>query len=101
MRRYSDAVNGYTALNRTKLDTLDDFDEIGIATAYRIDCKELDSFPADLEILGRLEFAYAILSGWKTTPRRKLRRICRTGYWYPNQVDRKCPERDHMIEWFQ
>lgn len=44
-----------TSLNVTKLDILDTFPTIKVATAY-IDPetgKEMDSFPADLELLGK------------------------------------------------
>lgn len=66
MCRYSTAINHYTALNLTKLDILDDFDEIKIAVAYRVDGKEVESFPADAEELQRVEPVYEILPGWKS-----------------------------------
>lgn len=43
--RYSTLINGYTSLNLTKLDVLDGFDEIKVATAYKIDGVEIDGFP--------------------------------------------------------
>ena len=56
--KYSTAGNHYTALNLTKLDVLDTFPEIKIATAYHVDRHILDSFPADLELLARAEVVY-------------------------------------------
>ena len=44
--KYSTAVNHYTALNLTKLDILDSFATIEVATAYKVDGQVLDSFPA-------------------------------------------------------
>ena len=63
--KYSTAINGYTKLNITKLDVLDDFEELRIATSYTIDGKEVDYFPADLNALERAEVSYKTLPGWK------------------------------------
>ena len=62
--KYSTSINHYTALNLTKLDILDDFPTIEVATAYKIDGEELDSFPADLNKLSRAEIVYTTLPGW-------------------------------------
>jgi len=65
--KYSTAINHYTALNVTKLDILDTFPTIKVATAY-IDPEtgaELESFPADLEVLGRVQPKYVELKGWE------------------------------------
>jgi adenylosuccinate synthase len=43
--RYSNMINGYTSLNLTKLDVLDGFEEIKVATGYKIDGVEIDGFP--------------------------------------------------------
>ncbi|KAG9783438.1 Adenylosuccinate synthetase, partial [Aureobasidium melanogenum] len=64
--KYSAAVNCYTQLNLTKLDVLDDFDVIRVATHYKIDGRLLDSFPADLDALERLEIEYKTFKGWQT-----------------------------------
>jgi adenylosuccinate synthase len=113
MCRYSNAINYYTALNLTKLDVLDDFDEIKVATAYQIDGKELDSFPADLETLGKVEVAYAILPGWKSSTMgvRKWEDLPLRAQNYVEFIEREIgvpikwigtgPKRDHMIERFQ
>ncbi|KAH6673796.1 Adenylosuccinate synthetase [Halenospora varia] len=65
--KYSAAINHYTSLNVTKLDILDTFPTIKVATAY-IDPetgKEMDSFPADLELLGKVKVKYEELKGWE------------------------------------
>ena len=43
--RYSNMLNGYAALAITKLDILDDFDEIKIGCGYIIDGVEVDTPP--------------------------------------------------------
>lgn len=50
----------------TKLDVLDGLEELQIATSYKIDGVELESFPADLERLAKVEVGYETLKGWKT-----------------------------------
>jgi adenylosuccinate synthase len=63
---YSHQVNDYTALNLTKLDVLDDFDELKVAVAYKYNGETLASFPADLEVLDKVEVVYETLPGWKS-----------------------------------
>ncbi|KAK8865849.1 adenylosuccinate synthetase [Kwoniella newhampshirensis] len=63
--RYSTMINGYTSLNLTKLDVLDGFDEIKVATGYKIDGVEIEGFPADLDRLAKVEVQYTTLPGWK------------------------------------
>ncbi|KAF5633363.1 adenylosuccinate synthetase [Fusarium sp. NRRL 25303] len=47
------------------LDVLDTFETIKIAIAYKIDGEELDSYPADLDILNRAEVVYHEMPGWQ------------------------------------
>jgi adenylosuccinate synthase len=49
--RYSSLINGYTALAITKLDILDNFEEIKIGYAYEIDGKEVHSPPGMLTLI--------------------------------------------------
>lgn len=64
--RYSSAVNCYTQLNITKLDVLDDFEEIRVATGYKVNGELLPSFPADLDAMEKLEIEYKTFPGWRT-----------------------------------
>ncbi|QGI59935.1 hypothetical protein CEK26_003916 [Fusarium fujikuroi] len=72
--KYSNDINNYTALNLTKastcglsaLDVLDTFETIRVATAYKIDGKEIESYPADLDILDQCEVVYKDFPGWQT-----------------------------------
>ncbi|PGH07146.1 adenylosuccinate synthetase [Blastomyces parvus] len=66
MCRYSHAINHYTTINLTKLDILDDFDEIKVAVAYKLDGKRLESFPAQPEVLDKVEAEYVTFPGWKS-----------------------------------
>ncbi|KAH8900953.1 P-loop containing nucleoside triphosphate hydrolase protein [Thozetella sp. PMI_491] len=65
--KYSTAVNHYTSTNLTKLDVLDTFPTIRVATAYITPDKEkLTSFPADLSLLEKCTVEYTDFEGWQS-----------------------------------
>lgn len=65
--KYSHMLNHYTSLNLTKLDVLDDMETIKVAVGYKDKetGAELPNFPADMDLLGRVEVVYEELPGWK------------------------------------
>lgn len=63
--RYSVRVSGVTDLALTKLDVLDDLDEIKICVGYRYGDEELTEFPASLKRMEGCEPVYEVLPGWK------------------------------------
>lgn len=64
--KYSCLINGYDSLNLTKLDVLDELDEIKVAVRYvDKDGKELSGFPASLEVLANIQVEYVSVPGWK------------------------------------
>ena len=64
--KYSAMINGIEQLAITKLDVLDDFDEIQVCTGYEYKGKRLKSFPSDLSSLERITPVYETFEGWKT-----------------------------------
>jgi len=62
--KYSCLVNGYDTLNLTKLDILGGLLELHVAVRYVVDGKDLEGFPADLDVLSRVEVVYETLPGW-------------------------------------
>lgn len=66
LTKYAIMINGHTSLNLTKLDVLDQLDEIKVAEKYFLDGKEIFSLPARLEDLARVELEYSTHPGWKT-----------------------------------
>ncbi len=62
--RYAIMVNGVTKLIMMKSDVLDAFETIKIATAYKIDGKEVTSLP--FEMTEDIEPIYTELPGWQT-----------------------------------
>src|SRR5215211_1047258 len=65
--RYAAEINGFTSVALTKLDVLDTLDEIKVCTGYRLDGREIDSFPAVAADLRRAEPVYETLPGWKSS----------------------------------
>ena len=68
--RYAVMLNGFDALALTKLDVLDEFDEIKVATGYRHRGELLDGMPYGANVLAECEPIYETLAGWKTTTSR-------------------------------
>jgi adenylosuccinate synthase len=65
MLRESVTVNGLTELAVNKLDILTGFEEIPVATAYRIDGKLTGDFPMTLDEVSRAEPVYETAPGWR------------------------------------
>jgi adenylosuccinate synthase len=63
--KYSTLINGFTALNLTKLDVLTGLPELKIGKAYRLNGEIIHTMPASLRILDDLEVEYETLPGWK------------------------------------
>jgi adenylosuccinate synthase len=66
--RFSARLAGYSAIALTKLDVLDGFGRIRVATAYRdpSDGRAWETIPASASVYGRLEPIYEDLPGWET-----------------------------------
>ncbi len=62
--RYAAMVNGTNVLALTKLDVLDDLDEIKICTGYRHGGEVIHDFPARLAVLEEAEPVYRTVPGW-------------------------------------
>ena len=65
--RYAAELNGFSSVALTKLDVLDALDELKVCTGYRLDGREIDSFPAVAADLRRAEPVFETLPGWKTS----------------------------------
>lgn len=65
--KYAIAINGIAELALTKLDVLDDFDEINVCTGYALDGKTLKDVPTDHETLSKVTPRYKTFKGWKTS----------------------------------
>jgi adenylosuccinate synthase len=63
--RYSNQVNGAEWLVVTKLDVLDELEEIPICIGYEIDGKVSDEIPADVRGLEAIKPVYTAFKGWR------------------------------------
>ncbi|HLG98461.1 MAG TPA: adenylosuccinate synthase [Bryobacteraceae bacterium] len=63
--RYTAMINGFSSLVITKLDVLDQFDEIQVCTEYR----SVENLPATYRALEKVEPVYETLPGWKSETR--------------------------------
>ncbi|HEY3927424.1 MAG TPA: adenylosuccinate synthase [Candidatus Koribacter sp.] len=64
--RYSNMINGTEWLVVTKLDVLDELDEIPVCTSYKIDGHQSEEIPAQGCGFDHIEPVYTKLPGWKT-----------------------------------
>lgn len=65
--RYAVSLNGVDSLALTKLDILDQLEEIKICTAYKLNNQLLDLPPATVEEMEEVEPIYETLPGWQTS----------------------------------
>lgn len=62
--KYTHMINGYSSINITKLDILDELEEILIGVKYVVDGVPLNSMPASLETLTNVVVEYEKMPGW-------------------------------------
>ncbi len=67
--RYAARVNGLDELILTKLDVLDELDEVRIAVAYRTPDGETEAFPTEARILASSRGVYERHPGWRAATR--------------------------------
>lgn len=67
--RYSAMLNGLDTMALTKLDVLDELDEIKVCVAYRIRGETIDHMPDLIHQLAEVEPVYATFPGWKSSTR--------------------------------
>jgi adenylosuccinate synthase len=60
-------ISGIDGIALTKLDVLDELDEIKMCIKYKVDGKEIDYLPAAVEDQLKVEPIYQIFKGWKTS----------------------------------
>ena len=65
--RYAVRVNGLDCLAITKLDVLDQLDEIKVCVAYQCDGETIHHFPSDARTFARCQPIYETMPGWKTS----------------------------------
>ncbi len=64
--RYATRINGFDTLALTKIDVLDELDEIPVCVAYRFEGETLEELPSDVTILEGCTPVFETLPGWKS-----------------------------------
>jgi adenylosuccinate synthase len=67
--RYTAMINGFDSLIVTKLDVLDELEEIPVCVGYRLDGKAIDEMPPRNADLERVEPVFDTRKGWKRSTR--------------------------------
>ncbi len=67
--KFASKINGFTELAITKLDILDSFKDIKIATHYTLGSKKINYFDIDTNILSKVKPIYKSMKGWSTSTR--------------------------------
>lgn len=65
--KYASYINGLDSVAITRLDILDELDKLKICVAYKYNGEILEDYPADLDILSKVEPVYEEFDGWKTS----------------------------------
>lgn len=63
--RYAVRINGMDCLAITKLDVLDELEEIKVCVAYEIDGQRCENFPSSARVFARCQPIYKTLPGWQ------------------------------------
>jgi len=88
--KYSLEINGVKEIALTKLDVLDEFDEIKICTGYKSGARMLKSFPSDLQTLEHVEPVYHSYKGWnqKISTVTKYRQVPKRAQQYIEAIEK-------------
>ena len=65
--RYAADVNGFTGMVLTKMDVLDELDEIRICTGYSYQGMQYTEMPSQLNVLEECVPVYETIQGWKAS----------------------------------
>jgi len=65
--RYSAALNGFETMVVTKLDVLDELDEIPVCVGYKIGGVMASEMPATVRELAKAEPVFEVMPGWKSS----------------------------------
>jgi len=65
--RYTAEINGFDSMVVTKLDVLDEFEEIPVCVAYRRNGREIAEMPSTTAEIETIEPVYESVPGWQTS----------------------------------
>ena len=111
--RYSNQINGTEWLVVTKLDVLDELEEIPVCIGYEIDGKRCDVVPADIRGIEAIRPQYTRLKGWQSSTEgiRSFEELPEAAKEYLRFMERESgakigivstgPDRDQTVELFE
>ena len=85
-------ISGINGIALTKIDVLDQFENLYICVAYRINGKRIDYFPSSLKDQTKVKPIYKKLDGWKQSTKgiKKWRDLPKNAQKYVNFVKNYC-----------
>jgi adenylosuccinate synthase len=97
--RYSGMINGTSWLVVTKLDVLDELDEIPVCVGYKINGKNIEEIPAEASDWEKIECLYKKLPGWKTSTQgiTELKKLPTAARSYLSFIEKEAGARIAMV----
>ena len=83
-------ISGINAIALTKLDVLDELDEIKICVAYEINGKKIDYLPAAVDEQLKVKPIYKIFKGWKSSTKgiKEFEKLPENAKYYIKQLEK-------------
>jgi adenylosuccinate synthase len=90
--RYAVRINGFTSIALTKMDVLDNFNQIKLCVAYKYQNKKLEDFPSSLQVLNECEPIFEYFDGWKepTYKCTRFEQLPRNAQYYIQSIEKIC-----------
>ena len=97
--RYAGMINGISWLVVTKLDVLDELDQIPVCVAYKIDGKTTEEVPPQDSGFKKIECVYRNMPGWRSSTQgiTQLEKLPKAAREYLNFVERESGSRIGVI----
>jgi adenylosuccinate synthase len=97
--RYSGMINGTSWLVVTKLDVLDELEEIPVCVGYKINGRNTDEIPAEASGWDKIECVYKKMPAWKSSTRgiTELRKLPKAAREYLSFIERETGARIGMV----
>src|ERR1019366_4362336 len=65
--RYTATINGFDSIVVTKLDVLDEFDQIRVCVGYKLGGETIGAIPPTVAEISKIEPVYENVPGWRTS----------------------------------
>jgi adenylosuccinate synthase len=97
--RYSGMINGTSWLVVTKLDVLDELQEIPVCTGYKMNGKPTEEIPAEASGWDKIECVYRNMPGWHTATQgiTEIRKLPKAAREYLSFIEKETGARIGMI----